>query len=440
MSITREFTRRRVTAVVLLVASVLLLWRCTAAFDGTDDVGAVDVFGPWLGDDAEAFTASLEEFTSSTGIEVHYTGTNDFDSDLRDRIAGGLGLPDIAMVPQPSIAAELGPTGLLVPLSDATIDAIVDNYPVTRDDVTSDGAAYLAPYRRNVKSLVWYRPDVFDEKGWEIPETLDDLAELVEVVIDDADMAPWCFSIESGAATGWPATDWIEDLVLRRGGPDAYDEWVAGDRPFTDEVIRNAFVEFDDLVLRSGHSAGGIQRVLSTPVSEASRPLFDDEPGCAMYKQASFATTWFPDGIAVGEPGGVDFFVLPGTDATGPPPLVLGGDSAIQFTDRPDVERLMTYLVLPDGGAEWAERGGYLSGRDSVADDYYRGVDARFARLLGDTSVARDDASDSFFSDVRDSFTAAVAEFVSETRYEGSVDLDTLLDELPEQRPALDDS
>lgn len=429
--------RSRLLLLVVLVGIVALLWQCTSAFDRSEDAEAIDVFGPWLGEEADAFAESTEAFTFLTGFEVNYTGSSDFDADLRQRVSGGLGLPDIAFVPQPALFAELATQNILTPLSEETIDAIVDNYPFERELVTAlDGEAYLAPYRTNIKSLVWYRPDVFDDNGWEIPETLDELSALTdEIVAGETGIAPWCFTLEAGAATGWPASDWIEDLVLRLAGTEVYTQWSNAEVDFTDDEISDAFQLFDELVLSTGHTFGGAQRILSVPVEDAGLPLFDPEPGCAMYKQATFATGWFPDDVEVGDD--VDFFVLPSVDGE-PAPLLTGGDGAIQFDDRPEVHRLMAYLMTPDGSEEWAARGGYLSSRDSVDDDYYADSERPFIELLLEGREQGFDASDTFLSGFRDDYLAGLAEFIGETSYLGTLaDLETFLETLDDLRSAV---
>ena len=427
-------SRRWLSLTVVLVLMVLFFWQCTGAFDRNDEAAPISVFGPWLGDEAEAFDAVLDDFTADTGIEVDYTGSSDFDGDLRQRIAGGLGLPDVAMIPQPALFAELIVLGVVEPLSEQTVDAIVDNFGFTRNEIVAfEDQAYLAPYRNNVKSLVWYRPDVFEEQGWTIPETLDELgdfaAEVADTEIDGTEIAPWCFTMEAGAATGWATTDWVEDLVLRRGGLEAYREWVSGVRPFDDAVIRDAFAEFDELVLAPGHVAGGTQRVLSTGVEEGSAPLFDDPPGCAMYKQASFATTWFPDDVEIGPDGDVDFFVLPGVDADEAPPILVGGDGALRFSDRQEVADLMTFLVTTAGTEAWIDRGGFLSGRTSTDLDEYDDVDRRFAELLIADGEQAFDASDSFLSEIREALLTQITTFVAEANY---LDTDDEVDQLVE--------
>jgi alpha-glucoside transport system substrate-binding protein len=248
------------------------------------------------------------------------------------------------------------------------------------------------------KSLVWYRPDVFEQHGWSVPTTLDELVALVEEIeASQADsatpMAAWCFAMASGSATGWAATDWVEDLVVHRSGTEVYDRWTAGEIAWDDPVIRDALATFDELVVTSGRTAGGLRTILQTDVTRAGEPLFGDPPGCAMYKQASFAEAWFPDGVEIGSD--VATFVFPSADASDTPPMLVGADGLVQFSDDAEVHRLMEYLVSPEGGREWARRGGYLSARTSVdVDTYHSESDRELARLLTDGRALRFDASD----------------------------------------------
>ena len=355
---------------------------------------AIEVFGPYRGAEADNFAASLRGFEQETGIEVNYTGSADFVSDLQQRAESGLDAPDIAVVPQPGLIADLVERKVIVPLDDRTIDAIAENYSVSVDDITQGGAGFVAPYRIAPKSLVWYRPDVFEENGWAVPTTFDELVELVDrISTSDSGVATWCFATAAGTATGWAATDWVEDVVLHQAGTDAYDQWTAGTLAWDDPTIRQALTTVDDLVVAAGRSVGGLRRILQGDVTEASAPMFADPPGCAMYKQASFAQSWFPDDVVIGED--VDFFVMPGTDPAESSPMIIGADGLVQFNDDQRVDELMAYLVSPDGGREWAKRGGYLSARTSVdPDTYYTDTDRQFAEVLLDGRELRFDGSD----------------------------------------------
>lgn len=382
---------RAMRSVVLVLAAVI----ATGCARGGSDTGPqLEIFGPYREVEADNFAASLLEFELSTGIEVRYTGSADFVRDLRQRVTSGTSAPDIAIVPQPGLVRELIDGRLLVEFDESTRTALEEAFSDEMlDALTVEGGSYSAPYRQSVKSLVWYRPSLFERSGWEIPETLDELSELVEQITHDDAVAPWCFSMESGTATGWAATDWVEDLVLRRAGPEIYDEWTTGNRGFGDLRVSDAFAEFDDLVIDTGRSAGGLPTILEEPVSDGSGPLFGDEPGCAMYKQASFAESWFPDGAVTG--GEVDFFVLPGLEADAPAPLVLGEDLLVQFSDDSATDRLMTYLVSPDGARTWADRGGFFNVRRDVdPESYFTSTDRRLAALIGEARTLRPDATD----------------------------------------------
>ncbi len=283
----------------------------------------------------------------------------------------------------------------IVPLSPRTVRSVTDNYDLGVNTLTGGAGAFVVPYRVSVKSVVWYRPDLFRRHGWTVPRTLADLNRLVAAIRRADDVSPWCFSIFSGSSTGWPATDWVEDLLLRRAGTTAYDDWVAGRLAFDSPPVRAAFEEFDAMVLGRGRTAGGLRSILQTPIMDASGPLFADPAGCALYKQASFAASWFPEGTDIGPRGDVDFFLLPGVRSDRPAPLVIGGDGAVQFDRREEVNRLMTYLATADGARAWAGRGGFVSARTSVdTRTYYSGIDQRFAALLRERRTLRFDASD----------------------------------------------
>jgi alpha-glucoside transport system substrate-binding protein len=391
--------RRRALVATLTATLLIALTACDdPQSPASGDEEAIDVFGPYRGVEADNFAASLRGFEEATGIAVNYTGSADFVSDLRQRVESGLDAPDIAVIPQPGLIAELIDREVVVPLADTTIAAIGEHYGQRAADLTAAGEAYVAPYRVSPKSLVWFRPEVFEEQGWSIPTTLDELVDLVEEIQESqADsstpMAAWCFAMASGSATGWAATDWIEDLVVHRSGTDVYDRWTAGEIAWDDPAIRDALATFDELVVTSGRTAGGLRTILQTDVTRASEPLFRDPPGCAMYKQAAFAEAWFPDGVEIGDD--VDAFVFPSAAASSESPMIVGADSLVQFDDDDRVVQLMDYLVSPDGGREWARRGGYVSARTSIdVDTYHTESDRTFARLLTDGRELRFDASD----------------------------------------------
>jgi alpha-glucoside transport system substrate-binding protein len=135
--------------------------------------------------------------------------------------------------------------------------------------------------------------------------------------------------------------------------------------------------------------------VLRTDVQAASAPLFTDPAGCVLYRQASFALGWMPDGLEFGPEGDVDFFLLPGSVPGEEPPVVVGADLAVAFADRPEVQAVLAYLTTPAAGQPWAERGSYVSPRRTVDPTWYgNAADQRIAEVLLESRSLLFDASD----------------------------------------------
>lgn len=389
-------SRRWIVAVVPVV-----LTACVSVGSRNDAEVAeeIEIMGTWRDEEADRFADVLAPFESVSGIDIRYVGSGDFVSDLRQRATEGADPPDIAVIPQPGVIEQLQEQGLLVPLPDAVREIVLGGYEL--DAVDDPGADfYTVPFRLTVKSLIWYRPEVFEEHGWEIPDTLAELEALVDTIEEESDLAPWCFSIEAGSATGWAATDWVEDLVLRTAGPDVYQDWIDGEVAFADEEIADAFTLFHDLVLASGRSAGGARAIVERPVDQAWVPMLDLEAGCAMYKQADFATSWMPPDIEIGPDGDVDFFAMPGASADDLP-IVVGGDQIVQFRSSDEIDEVMAYLAGPRSASIWVRKGGFISANPSVSDDEY--PDRYRASITNAVDRASDlvlDASDSMPPDV----------------------------------------
>lgn len=378
----------------MAVALASLTGACTSE-GSVDDADVVEIFGPWRGTDADRFAAVLVPFEAATGIDVRYVGSIDFVADLLARTGDRNDPPDVAVIPQPALVRELAADDQILPLDPVTLDAVLADFGEEAAELGRiDGLYFTVPFRVSVKSLVWFRPDVFADRGWVPPSTLDELDQLVASIQADGTIAPWCLGINAGSATGWVATDWVEDLVLRSIGADRYQRWVEGGIRFEETVIENAFEQFRSLALESGRVRGGRAAILSTRTSEAIAPLVADPPECAMHRQADFAANWLPDGTSIGADGDVDVFVLPGTTER-PPPLLIGGDQVVRFRRTSSIDALMGYLASPEAAAIWAKQGGFLSLNQSVPDsaypdDHLRGLTA----AIGDAPSIVFDGSD----------------------------------------------
>jgi alpha-glucoside transport system substrate-binding protein len=374
---------------VLFAVLALALGACGPV---TTDAGpSLSVFGPWRGADAEDFRATLEQFGDESGIDVRYIGSAAFAEAIRDRVEEG-DAPDVAVFPQPGLVRDLAAEGQIASLPVQVADLATDGVVAGVGDVAAElAAAGGVLFRLNVKSLVWYSPAEFVARGYEVPETWADLAALSRRMAADG-VAPWCIGISAFGATGWPATDWVEDIVLRLHGTSVYDEWTAGTVPFTAEEIGDAIDTFGDLVLTDAF--GGRRATLNTSPARAQDPMFGDPPGCLMYKMASFHLPNVPDELEIGPGGDIDVFVLPGAEP-GSAPVVIGGAVAAAFVDSEPVWQLMGYLASAQSGVPWAERGEFVSPhRDFPTGSYSSDFDRRMAALVNEAGVVRFDGSD----------------------------------------------
>jgi len=380
--------------------------------------GVVSVLGVWGGDEARSFDAAVAPFTQETGTQVAFEGTRDLPVVLPIRVAAG-NPPDLAILPNPGQMVEFAKTGDLV-----AIDAFMDMEQLGSDYAQSwldlgsyGGTLYGVFYKAAIKSLVWYSPAAFEAKGYTVPTTWDELTALSDQIVADGSV-PWCLGIESGAASGWPATDWVEDIMLRTAGPDVYDQWVDHTIPWTDAAVKTAWEYFGQIARNEGYVYGGTTGVLTINFGDSPAPLFDDPPGCYMHRQASFIT-----GFPAFEGQDYAFFPFPSIDATYGVPALGGADLIVMFNDTPQARALMEYLASPEPQEIWAARGGFLSPNKRVSLDVYpTATDRAMAEALTGAEVFRFDGSDLMPAAVGSgSFWTGTLDYV------GGVDLDSVL-------------
>ena len=316
---------------------------------GTFDGAEVTVSGTILDLEADRLSESWADFETCTGISVDYQGSSEFEAQIAVLAEGG-NAPDVGIVPQPGLLNRLAAGGWLIPASDSVV-ANIDEWwdPIWKEYATVDGTVYAAPLMASIKGFVWYSVAELEEKGYEVPETLDDLKALAEEIAAEGDHKPWCVGLESGDATGWPGTDWIEDYVLRLHGAEVYDQWVTHEIPFNDPRIAEAFDAVGEYLKNEDMVNGGIGDV-STQLTEAFQtaglPILEGE--CSLHHQATFYETfWNPEGgeeNTVAPDGTVYAFLLPPVEAGGGLNVTGGGEFPVAFRDAEEVEAFRTYL------------------------------------------------------------------------------------------------
>lgn len=358
------------------------------------------VFGPWLGPDQENFEAVLRDFAEKSGIDVRYTGSDTFEQQIVvDTEAGSA--PNVAVFPQPGLAADLARRGFLTPLADGTEDWIRENYAAGQSWVDlgtyadADGTDKLFGffYKVGVKSLVWYLPENFEDAGYDVPSTMEELIALSDQIVADGG-TPWCIGLGSGAATGWPATDWVEDMMLRTQSPDVYDQWVTNELKFNDPKVVAAIEQFGTFARNDSYVAGGSGAVASTDFRDSPKGLFDSPAQCFMHRQASFIPAFFPEGTQVGQD--VDFFYFPAFKAQDLGSPVLGAGTVFAITnDSPEAHQLIQYLQTTDAHEIWMARKGFLTPHLGVDNSAFSDpILEKMNGILLNATTFRFDASD----------------------------------------------
>ncbi|MFD3533782.1 ABC transporter substrate-binding protein [Streptomyces sp. NPDC058664] len=355
----------------------------------------VTVYAPNREREADLFEETWADFAECTGIDVRYEGDGEFETRIQLRVEGG-SAPDVAFFPQPGLLARFARAGSLKPAS-AGVEALARQG--WSDDwnryATVDGTLYGTPLVANVKSFVWYSPVFFRERGLSVPRTWAELMVLTERIAASG-TKPWCAGVESGEATGWPLTDWIEDVLLRQQGADVYDRWVAHEIPFDDPRVIRAMDTVGSLLKNDRYANGGYgpaRSMASIAYQEAGTPILSGD--CAMHRQASFYAEHWPDGTGIGPDEDVFAFLLPGTDAADRPVLG-GGVFAAAFSDRPEVRAFQEYLATADFANARMAKGPFVSANKGVDPaNAANPVDRRSIQLLQDPRTRfRFDGSD----------------------------------------------
>ena len=311
----------------------------------TDLEGAqVSFFGAPTSVEGDAINQVIEEyFNGPYNADAFYEGSDSFETQIKIRVDGG-NPPDIALYPQPGSVLEQAEQGNAIALEDlgfdiADLEERFGEYLMSLSEY--EGKHYGIPTNANYKSLIWYNIPVFESEGYEVPETFEDLLALSEQMASDG-YTPWVVGTGSDDATGWPATDFMEDIVLRQAGADTYDQWVDHEIPFDDEAIVNAGELFGEILFTDGWVVGGAENVPSTDFRDAPAAIVGDEPDALMMRQASFITNFFPDGAEYG----TDYGAFPFPSIDGQQGALIAGELAVVFNDT---EAVRTFIDVFTG-------------------------------------------------------------------------------------------
>lgn len=371
--------------------------ECTAFSSYQGNSGTtVTIYGSIRDTEQDSLVEAWTPFEQCTGIEIDYEGSGEFEAQIQVRVEGG-NAPDLAFIPQPGLIATLVETGKVKEAPAAVKTLAQEGWSQEWQDYgTVDGTFYAAPLGSNVKSLVWYSPSFFEENGYQVPTTWDDMIALSDTIAASG-IKPWCVGIESGDATGWPATDWIEDVVLRTAGVDVYDQWIAHEIPFNDPRIVEAVDKAGSILKNEDYVNGGfgeVKSIATTAFQDAGQPVLTGE--CAMHRMATFYSAQWPDGTEIGEDKDVYAFYFPTIQNDQGNPVLGAGEFTTAFSDRAEVQAVQTYLASAEFANARAKLGSWLSANKGLKlENVPSPVDKLGVQTLQDAStVFRFDASD----------------------------------------------
>jgi alpha-glucoside transport system substrate-binding protein len=359
--------------------------------------GTVTIFGSIISPESNSLQKSWAQFEQCTGITINYTGSNTFESDLPVKVNGG-NPPDLALIPQPGLLTQMVLAGAVKNPPAQTVANEANWSQYWKNYGSVGGNFYAAPMSANMKSLVWYSPKFFAAHGYKVPTTWADMMSLSAQIAKSGAAKPWCGGINSGTASGWPATDWLEEVVLGKYGAKVYADWISHKIKFNSPQILDAMTTVHNWMQNPAWVNGGfgsVQTIAGTTFQNAGMPILKNQ--CAMLQQASFYEAQWPKGTKVGPNGDVFAFKLPPVSSQVTNPVEGGGEFVTAFSSDPATQAVQNYLSSP----EWADSRikvapGWVSANQKVDQKLYTDpIDQLSAKYLADpTATFAFDASD----------------------------------------------
>ena len=388
-----------------VTAAVLGLWLVVLSAVGAGDTGgrqsrgSVSVLATWTGDEGAAFRDLLKSFTDETGIRVDYQGTTALREVLSSEVKAGTA-PDIAVLPSPGELATYADASLVALRKVLPARTLAAYGPLWKPAPRGDGQGYGIAIKADLKSIVWYDAHRHDKR------------ELPALAARDGQ---WCAGMGGDATSGWPGTDWIEDILLQQQGKGVYEAWATGRLEWTDPRIGRAWRTWGSLF-----GKGAARTALLADFRDAGRKLFAARPSCSLEHQGSFIRGGYaPEDRARAS---FDFStgLIPGADR-GSTAREVSADFAAMFRETPQSRQLLAYLASAEAQAAWARntptgrtRPFFANGEVPLGVQPEDGVAPRIARALRDPGSLCLDASDAMPTRMRLAFQRAALAYLSD--------------------------
>ncbi|MER7704061.1 ABC transporter substrate-binding protein [Kitasatospora sp. NPDC097605] len=414
--------RQRRRAALRLLLVLTLLAASASCLGGSSDRRVLSILTPWTADaEKDAFQAVLAAFKAETGITVRPSPTRALDRVLRTRVQKGEA-PDLAVLANPGALRGYAQQGDLVRLDrfqdrnlgSGLVDLLKSDFgPWYRLGEAGTGAPYAVVLKASVKSLIWYVPQ---QLGARPPDSWADLVGVGRSIAQRGG-TPWCLAMADPPNSGWPGTDWIEDILLHQSGADTYTAWVDGTLKWSSPQVGAAWQAWGETVTAQGAIHGGPLTALLTSYGEGAYPLFTAPPGCYLDHGALVA----PDPAAPTRPvpgKDYDFVPFPEFQPTRTPAYEVSGDLVAMFRDSPEAEKFMAFLASPQAQRIWPDRqpeSAFSANRSAAMGKAPAGsVARRIGELLTSSATLCFDASDSMPSAMAAAFNHAVLDYLND--------------------------
>lgn len=392
----------------------------------------------FLGTEGNQFEKLIENFEKKTGVKVVYRATRALGQVLLADAQNGTP-PDVAAFSSPGELAWYASQGYLHPLGEIVGSQEWSKYSTQWQEVSRIGRdkLYAVPVEVNLKSIVWFNKKSVPPP---VPKTLEQLIALRSTVAGGH--STWCMGLGSGAASGWPGTDWIEDILLQRFGNKIYGQWAAGELPWDSSQVAEAWKIWGEIATDPRQVRGGPKGALLTNFGDAGRPMFEDSPGgCLLEHQASFMARHYQGYEGNPQPD-VDFDFVEFQNLGATPPdepgrsSVVAADMVVMFNDTPQSRQLVQFLASEEAQRLLPDERRFSAHKNVRPDAYHNDVSRRIAGILAGGETLCFDASDVMPAAMRNAFTRATQEYLSDR---GQLDallenLQKVQDELPKER------
>ncbi len=414
----RQFLQRATAAGLSISAASALLEACggTTSTTGTPStVSSIDVLTQWSGNELANFKLQTAAFKAKTGITVNIESTRDIATVLNTRVRGN-NPPDVTGSPGTSQFHALAAQGKIVALDNIlNMSQIRQDYAQVWIDYSSyNGHLYAVLPKANSKGTIWYNPKQFQANVYTVPTDWNGMIALSDKIAASGKY-PWSMGVASGASSGWPGADWIDQIYMSLNGPDMVDKWIAHKIPWTDSSVKNAFQMFGQIAHGTHYINGAPQSILATAFQDASFLPYTSPPKAYMYYLGDFAVGFFTAQFPSLQAGtDYNFFPFPTINPQFAGAVTGGADLLFALKDNNGTRQFVQYMSSAEAQTIWVKQGGAASVNKAVDLSVYPSVvQANAAKQMLQATSFRTSPDDQFPTALTSAFWKGVLAYIA---------------------------